>query len=561
MPASHFAARRHGARFPFACASLLAVAVAACDRLASRPAAHDDHDAHDEHAGAPAGEHAHDEAPSRQFTLVDHGIELFVEHPLAVVGEPVRFVTHVTDVASGSPRTAGVATLRCTRDGAAPVEVRVEAPARAGIYLPEITLQSAGDWRAELTLTHVDAPGGALPGGHDLTIALPTVTAFADLHEAQHAEVDDPPEGISFLKEQQWRLKTLIAPVTRQRLVEEIRVAGFVDAPPAARAQVSAPMAGRLVAAPRPWPELGAAVKQGDVLAFVEPQLHELIVAQAQAQAEQVQARVAVAQAAATLARTKTLFEQQAKSARELEEAEFAAKTANARIYAADAVVAAFAQTGLVPRVVEGRLESPRLALAAPIDGIVVAIEGVAGEHVGPERAIFALLDPRVLHVEARVPEIDLTRLAAEPDAAYSLPGVDGPPIPITGSGGGQLEWRGIEIDPTTRTALFHFSLPDPERRLRLGQALAVHLTTRTATDALALPESALIDEDGSAVVYVQLSGETFERRDVTLGIRDRGVVEITAGLVEGERVVVGGAYAVRLASVSASLPAHSHEH
>lgn len=514
------------------------------------PSDHDDHDAHD-----------HDEAPSRQLTLVEGGIELFVEHPLPIVGAPARFIVHVTDVASGAPRTAGGATLRLERDGAPPVSANLAAPTRAGIYVPEVTLPSAGEWRAALTLVHVEGEGGRLPAGRDATIALPVVTAFADLHDAQHAKVPEPPDGIAFLKEQQWRLRTRIAPAARQRLVEEIRVAGFVDAPPSARAQVTVPLAGRLAAGTRAWPELGTEVQRGDVLAFVEPPVHELIVAQAQAQAEQAQAAVAREQAEAALARTRTLHAQQAKSDRELAEAQFAAKAAQARASAADAVVAAYERSGLAPRTVEGRLELPRLPLAAPIDGVVIAIGAVAGEHVGPERAVFTLLDPRVVHVEAHVPEIDLPRLAEELEAAWALPGSDGPPVPITGVGGGRLQWRGIEIDAATRTALFHFSLPDPQRRLRIGQALVVHLTTRTVTDALALPDAALVDEDGRAVVYVQLGGETFERRDVTTGIRDRGMVEIAAGLMPGERVVVDGAYAVRLASLSAALPAHSHEH
>ncbi len=539
-------------RFAWVGATFLALA---CDRFAPSRAASDDHDDHEGHAhsATDAGHDDHgDEAPSRQFTMVDQGFELFVEHPLPVAGQPVRFVTHVTEVSTGSARVTGAATLTCERAGATRVSARVEAPARPGIYLPEIVLPSAGEWSATLTL--------ATEHG-DVVLALPTLTGFADLHDAQHADIAAPPEGITFLKEQQWRLHTRIAPIARRRLVEEIRVTGFVDAPPAARAQVTTPLAGRLVASDLPWPELGREVKRGDVLAYVEPLLQELIVAQAQAQAEVVQARLAQQQADAALARTRTLHAQQARSARELEEAEFAAKGAAARITAAESIVAAWTQTGLVPRVEGNGLALPRLALTAPIDGVVVRIDAVAGEQVGPERALFALLDPRVLHVEARVPEIDLPRLADTIDASYSLPGNDAPPVPITGSGGGSLVWRGVEIDPTTRTALLHFSLPDPQRHLRLGQAMVVHLATRTAADALCLPLAALVDEDGRPVVFVQRGGETFERRDVSLGVRDGGFVEVTAGLVEGERVVIDGAYAVRLVSVSASIPAHSHEH
>jgi membrane fusion protein, heavy metal efflux system len=75
------------------------------------------------------------------------------------------------------------------------------------------------------------------------------------------------------------------------------------------------------------------------------------------------------------------------------------------------------------------------------------------------------------------------------------------------------------------------------------------------------VPTSALVDEDGRAVVFVQLSGETFEKRDLELGIRDGAYVQILSGVSEGERVVTQGAYAIRLASVSTTIPAHGHSH
>jgi cobalt-zinc-cadmium efflux system membrane fusion protein len=47
----------------------------------------------------------------------------------------------------------------------------------------------------------------------------------------------------------------------------------------------------------------------------------------------------------------------------------------------------------------------------------------------------------------------------------------------------------------------------------------------------------------------------------VRTGVRDRDLVEIVDGLALGERVVVEGAYAVKLASASTSPPAHGHAH
>ncbi len=77
----------------------------------------------------------------------------------------------------------------------------------------------------------------------------------------------------------------------------------------------------------------------------------------------------------------------------------------------------------------------------------------------------------------------------------------------------------------------------------------------------MAVPDSALVEEGGRFIVFVQLGGETFDKRDVTLGLRDGNWVQVLAGLKEGERIVTKGAYAIRLASVSGVIPAHGHAH
>jgi multidrug efflux pump subunit AcrA (membrane-fusion protein) len=77
----------------------------------------------------------------------------------------------------------------------------------------------------------------------------------------------------------------------------------------------------------------------------------------------------------------------------------------------------------------------------------------------------------------------------------------------------------------------------------------------------VAIPESAIVDEDGKPAAFVQVSGETFQKRELTLGIRDSGFVQVLAGLAEGERVATKGAYSIKLASISTSIPAHGHAH
>jgi membrane fusion protein, heavy metal efflux system len=77
----------------------------------------------------------------------------------------------------------------------------------------------------------------------------------------------------------------------------------------------------------------------------------------------------------------------------------------------------------------------------------------------------------------------------------------------------------------------------------------------------LAIPQTAIVDDAGRKVAYVQLEGEAFERRLVTLGMQSGGWVEVTSGLARGERVVTRGAYEIKLAAASGAVPGHGHAH
>lgn len=79
--------------------------------------------------------------------------------------------------------------------------------------------------------------------------------------------------------------------------------------------------------------------------------------------------------------------------------------------------------------------------------------------------------------------------------------------------------------------------------------------------DVLSVPHTALTEEQGVYFAYVQLDAECYERREVKLGADNGREVQVLSGLHAGERVVMQGAYHVRLASVSKAIPGHSHEH
>ena len=93
------------------------------------------------------------------------------------------------------------------------------------------------------------------------------------------------------------------------------------------------------------------------------------------------------------------------------------------------------------------------------------------------------------------------------------------------------------------------------------GSFVEIYLLSKTMEDVIVLPEEALTEEQGLYFIHIQKCEESYKKQEVKLGASNGVEVQILEGLHAGDRVVVKGAYHVKLASASNALPAHSHEH
>jgi len=94
------------------------------------------------------------------------------------------------------------------------------------------------------------------------------------------------------------------------------------------------------------------------------------------------------------------------------------------------------------------------------------------------------------------------------------------------------------------------------------GGFVEVYLQAITSTNALTLPNEALLEDQGSYFVFVQTNPELFEKREVKIGSTDGLWTEITKGISITDRIVTKGAVLVKLAQTSGALDAHSgHVH
>jgi len=94
------------------------------------------------------------------------------------------------------------------------------------------------------------------------------------------------------------------------------------------------------------------------------------------------------------------------------------------------------------------------------------------------------------------------------------------------------------------------------------GSFVEVYLKTVTNDQAVTLPNSALMEEQGNYFVWVQVTPELFEKREVTAGTTDGISTEILRGIATNERIVTRGAMLIKLAQATGTLDAHSgHVH
>ncbi len=94
------------------------------------------------------------------------------------------------------------------------------------------------------------------------------------------------------------------------------------------------------------------------------------------------------------------------------------------------------------------------------------------------------------------------------------------------------------------------------------GSYVEVFLLSKYTDNVIAIPETALTEEQGAYFVYLQLEKDSYKKQEVTLGDDNGEEVQIISGIKPGDRVVTKGAYQIKLAASSNIIPeGHSHSH
>lgn len=196
---------------------------------------------------------------------------------------------------------------------------------------------------------------------------------------------------------------------------------------------------------------------------------------------------------------------------------------------------------GLTEAQVDGVLSTrqplERVPVLAPIGGWVIDRTVVAGGVVSPGQTVFRIGDLREVWLEASVPEEHLADLSVGQPATVQVAGLAEPRT-------GRLALIRPDVDPATRTARVRVTLPNADGRLRPDQWATVEIDV-AGGEHLAVPESAVIYTGPRRLVFVDTGGDLLSPREIEIGMESDGFVEVRAGLVAGEQVVVAGNFLV----------------
>ncbi|MEH6389173.1 MULTISPECIES: efflux RND transporter periplasmic adaptor subunit [Pseudomonas] len=240
-------------------------------------------------------------------------------------------------------------------------------------------------------------------------------------------------------------------------------------------------------------------------------------------QAQLNEARATLADAERQLERTRGLVERRVLPQQELENWTRDRDIARAQLQA-----------------VEARLADRQIR--APFDSVVGLRQISVGTLLTPGTLVARLHDDSQMKLDFSIPEIKLSQVApgrtviattrAFPDASFR----------------GEVTALDNEVDPATRSVEVRASLPNPEGVLRPGMLMSVRLRGATR-EALVIPEEALLPLGSRQFVMLvnEKDGQLItERREVVIGTREPGIVEVEEGLEAGQRVVTHGNFRVQ---------------
>ena len=483
---------------------------------------------------SPVEDHPHDvqgghitsigEIPTVSATIWTEKIELFVEFPALIVGSTSRFAAHFTILDKHQPIRKGAVAVSLIK-GAKGIRHAVDTPSAEGIFTPALQPKEAGIYQLVFDIK--------TPSFSD-KIILNDVKVFSSLEAAKIDLGVERAADITFLKEQAWKIDFQTTPVVQGEVFNVISTSGIWKVAPSDQKTLVASTEGRVNFKNNLLE--GSKVKKGQLLML----LSSKGLTSNNLETEIKKSEADLDQAESEYSRKKQLFESDIVSKSEFEKIEQKYQLAK---YTYENLKLGYSSGGK--------------QVLAPIDGYIKAISVTNGSFANQGDVLLTITSYTSTLLEMQISPSYAPQLENIQNIWYQ-PKL-GKWSSLKTTGGQVISFaRGVQSDKPllSLTAQITELVEMPS-----GSFTEVHLAYGEPLSSYTIPESALLEDFGRYTVMVQVSGEGFDRRTVTVGRRNGSRVQIKGGLNAGEVIVTNGSYQVKMASMSGQAPAHGHEH
>lgn len=464
------------------------------------------------------------------YNLFTKDLELFVEFEKFTLNETSNFAVHLTNLHTYKPIVDGTVKL-IIRGATTNFNETINKPTTPGIFRSSFSPKTAE--KVNFTIQY---NGNKLNG----TFNLGEVNIYKNDEEVESAikstgEERDESEEIIFTKEQVWEIDFGTMELQPQLFNTVIPVSGQLEALPKNITSVIAPIEGIIQFAQNLMP--GQKVKKGDVLFTVN-----------------------AGQLTSNNLNTKYNSEKVAyeKAKSDLERAE---KLVNENIISEKEYLQVkldFDNAKLNFESISKNFSNGTQVIRATQSGIISELIIKAGDFVNEGQQLGRIIFTDRLILKANLPQNRFNEASKIISANFKTT-FSNEVYSTTKLNGKLLSYS---ITPSADNAYLpvFFEIDNPGS-LTPGLFAEIYLESKSTNEVLCIPFSALIESEGHFHVYVQEDGEGYTTHDVKLGSNDGENVVVLEGLNAGDRVVTKGAYRIKLASSSGTIPAHSHNH
>jgi len=477
---------------------------------------------------AGGGGHTHVSDEVHQITFYTGNTEFFVEHPGLMLNTEAGFLVHLTRLDNYEPYADGMVRIILEYAGGQTQDGSVSKAEVPGIFRVSLIPEIEGECSIQIEFTR----DGMIErtGSQDAWVA-------HDSHDHNPAEEHvNIPDGIRFTKEQAWRSDFAVTRMAPVPFTGIIKAGGEILAMPRERHVITARTSG-IVEYSKNDLVAGANVYGGEELMTIQGQ----DLARENIAVEYAEAETRFEQSLSEYERRLRLFREQAISERQFIETRSKYLTDSIRYHN-----------------IKKSYRGGGLKIMAPIAGHIHELKVSQGEFVETGQLIATVSSERLFLLKADVPQQYFHRIHNIVSTNFKT-AYDNKVWDLT-EFKGRLLAIGSSVAENNQYLPVYFEAQNNGYLLE-GAFAEFYLKTKSIENCIVVPVEAVLEEQGKYYVYVQVTGEIFQKQEIVPGDLDGMAYLVQGGLSEGDLVVTRGSMLLKTASMSTSLPGHSHQH